>query len=194
QLVSMADKDIVVVHADHAYERTFLGNRYRYGLKGRFHLADKSKLGGDLYEGYLSRPCIATCTALYRRSVLDQYLEIASKLGNGAFYDVVVATYALSQGRAAFLDRVCAVYRLSPNSATRSGARGALLLALEQRRSLDLLAQRLPGLRNSQRDYWISSAYKIVKAAYVTHDNKTLLDYLPEAYRYRAGSLVTLGL
>lgn len=78
-------------------------------------------LSGDMFGSLLRHLTVKTCTSVYRREFISEFLS--SRFSNTAYtcIDVPLAVCAAARGPVGYVDEIVGVYRRSPNSATRSG-------------------------------------------------------------------------
>jgi glycosyltransferase involved in cell wall biosynthesis len=154
-----SDCAIGVVHTDFI-DCKHSDGAWRVGSVGVHSKNRLEDLSGDMFAHVMERLSIRTCTAVYRKRVLQDFCK--TPLANPAFRagDLSLAAFCTANWRVGYIPKVTATYRLSPDSATRSGRRSTILF-LESVREIYAV---LHGMYGDREDFpvgagtWVSLA------------------------------------
>ena len=120
-----------LVHSNYAISRQVLG-KWRQFPSARTLGIDRSPTSGAVFSTVFSALPNLTCTTVYRREPLADWLDAEISRADDRLVDLCLSALCASKWNFAYLDEVTAVYRLSPRSATRSGSARRLQFELNR--------------------------------------------------------------
>jgi glycosyltransferase involved in cell wall biosynthesis len=120
-----------LVHSNYAISRRVLG-KWRQFPSARTLGIDRSPTSGAVFSTVFSALPNLTCTTVYRREPLADWLDAEISGADDRLADLCLSALCASKWDFAYLDEVTAVYRLSPRSATRSGSARRLQFELNR--------------------------------------------------------------
>jgi glycosyltransferase involved in cell wall biosynthesis len=120
-----------VVHSNYAITRRVLGKWRRFPSHRTLGI-NQTPVSGKVFSTVFTQLPNLTCTTLYRRAVLTEWLDAEISRIDDRLVDLCLSALCASKWSFAYLDEVTAVYRISRNSATRSGRSGRLQFELNR--------------------------------------------------------------
>lgn len=135
-----------------------------------------SDLSGDIFGILQNELVVRTCTACYRRSVLEAFCK--TKLANPEFLagDIQLAVFCAAYWQIGYVPDIVSVYRITPNSATRGSFSGKVDFA----KSLISIHETIKNMFGYRSEYGVGAyadaCHLLIRAAFRASDQNSFWD------------------